>query len=158
MTFLLIFEFLSQINGARTSKLLIVICLLLSTRPSSQSITFKPSPCPETFNYERTEDGSDRWYGDINWKINQTINGVSFRITFDRPVQLLVVSIPRMRNVSARMYWRIYQIAINYDEGLFLTVLFCRIYYNGQPNFYGFRIRRSTRCRNGIQGSNYGEV
>jgi len=94
---LLILNF-SQINVIRARHLLILTIFSLFSQPSLQVIPFKPSPCPDTFTYEQTEDDTDRWFGDFNLKINQTADGVSFRITLDKPAQLLVVSLPQVNS------------------------------------------------------------
>ena len=78
---------------------MILIGLSLLAHPSWQAIRFKPSPCPDTFSYEQTEEATDRWFGDFSLKVNQSADGVSFRITLDRPAQLLVVSLPQANKV-----------------------------------------------------------
>lgn len=68
-----------------------IFVTLLLVQESVQ-IIFKPSPCPSIFNYEQGEPGDDRWYGDITLRINKTVDTSTFRITLDRPSQLLVVN------------------------------------------------------------------
>lgn len=69
---------------------LILIYFLLSVQPTIL-LRLKQSPCPATFIYEEGEPDDDRWYGDIILKINQTVEGASFRITLDKPSELLVL-------------------------------------------------------------------
>ncbi|XP_065205508.1 putative uncharacterized protein DDB_G0282133 isoform X3 [Planococcus citri] len=71
------------------SWLILIICA--SCIRWADSIRFKPSPCPGKFKYESTTN-DDRWYGDITFPVNTTIDGSTIRIELDRPSQLLVTT------------------------------------------------------------------
>ncbi|XP_065201385.1 putative uncharacterized protein DDB_G0282133 isoform X2 [Planococcus citri] len=73
------------------SWLILIICA--SCIRWTDSIRFKPSPCPGKFNYESTTN-DDRWYGDITFPVNTTIDGSTIRIELDRPSQLLTTGGP----------------------------------------------------------------
>lgn len=70
----------------------------------TNSIKFKPSPCPGKFNYESTTN-DDRWYGDITFPVNATFEGSTIRVELDRPSQLLVTTAGPITSKDNQVYF-----------------------------------------------------
>ncbi|XP_018571193.1 limulus clotting factor C-like isoform X1 [Anoplophora glabripennis] len=48
-----------------------------------------PAPCPDIFSYEPREDGSDRWYGKIQYSATNNLTGIWLQILLDKPADIL---------------------------------------------------------------------
>lgn len=68
---------------------LLLISLLVS---HSVAIIFPSSPCPATFVYEDDSADNDRWYGELTIVSRESYNGITLRVTLDRPSHLIAVS------------------------------------------------------------------